>query len=332
MIMRLHQVLIERIGAKNLVSLNDSLDSRHVELLADIIEANARPWLDATSNGRSIIYRGVVNPPHPFIAFTRTPRDNRKPKDTRHEIHKIANAMIASVGFPGYADRSNSVFCISSDIQASEYGNLFVAVPLGDFRYTWSPIYADFYSLLGHDAFYSTVVHLLKDEIASKYIFAKDQVLADYERQIEYHKGHIAKADASSYERDRHTNALHNLKSAIGRAEFFRRFTNVPSSPPRDGEQFAMQTLIKLLSDPNNYDPRLVEDIIMTDRGLETAISKQHEIMLRSTNILYIVPELYQLVLHRLETGHTSSLGIIINAQRHMERTLSWATTKANKA
>jgi hypothetical protein len=299
MIMRLHQVLIENANARNLVSINEPpLD---VELLADMIQANAKPWLDATNNGREILYRGVVSPPKSYVAFTRPPRPDRKPKDTSQTNHRIANAMIASVGFPGYADRTNSVFCISFKIQAAEYGELFVPIPIGEFRYTWSPVYADFYSLLGHDNFLSTAVHLLKDEIEARYIHDSERTLAEYERQLQLYRDYLKQPGLPNSDRDRYFSMLANLKSAIGKAEFLRNHTHTPTHPTQ------VKMMTDILSDPKNYDPRKVVDVILPDQGLSRAVREEHEVMIKADNILYIAPELYNLVQYRLETGNLPS-------------------------
>lgn len=139
--MKIHEILRE-----------DPQVPQEPEALADFIKQNAQPWLSQTDQGYLIVYRGLKSQlsmyggPLPWdrsVAFVKSIRGDRRTLNTSQASHAAFNAMIDSVG--GLADRSNSAF-VSSDRNVAEfYGRVYVFMPLGDFHYTWSPEYADWY-------------------------------------------------------------------------------------------------------------------------------------------------------------------------------------------
>lgn len=123
--------------------------------LAEFIYKNAKPWLDESKKGAYRSYRGLTMRSAPganadlehtgldySLAFTGPAfKKDRRPLDTSAMRHAAFNGMIAAVG--GVANRSNSIFTSGSATQASAYGNVYVAIPLGLFYYTWSPVHRD---------------------------------------------------------------------------------------------------------------------------------------------------------------------------------------------
>jgi hypothetical protein len=107
--------------------------------LAKFISANAKPWLSVSNNGHWVVYRGMRG--QNDTVFTRPIRTDRKSMDTLEVRHQAFNAVIKSVG--GIANRSNSAFVTSDANFAAGYGEPYVFIPLGDFHYTWSPVYRD---------------------------------------------------------------------------------------------------------------------------------------------------------------------------------------------
>jgi hypothetical protein len=139
--MRIHDILRE-----------DTQVPQEPDLLADFIKQNAQPWLSQTDQGYLIVYRGLKSqlsmyggplPRDRKIAFVKPIRTDRQTLNTSPASTAAFNAMIGSVS--GIANRNNSAF-VSSDPKVAEfYGRVFVFIPLGDFHYTWSPKYADWY-------------------------------------------------------------------------------------------------------------------------------------------------------------------------------------------
>lgn len=111
---------------------------------AAFIKKNCQPWLAQTSNGMAMVFRGVqaaaklARKPTTFIEPVRT---NRKPLNTDSDRHRIFNILIDKVG--GVANRSNAIFCTSSQMEARFYGPVYIVLPMGPFHYTWSPEWLD---------------------------------------------------------------------------------------------------------------------------------------------------------------------------------------------
>lgn len=61
--------------------------------------------------------------------------NGRNPLGTDYIIHKKINSILKQCGFK--ARRDNSIFCISLDGVASDYGNVYVVFPLNGFDYSW---------------------------------------------------------------------------------------------------------------------------------------------------------------------------------------------------
>jgi hypothetical protein len=55
----------------------------------------------------------------------------------------LYNTIIAKLG--GVANRSNSIFVTGKREEASGYGKAYIVFPIGNFNYTWSPAWADWY-------------------------------------------------------------------------------------------------------------------------------------------------------------------------------------------
>lgn len=119
----------------------DEPDSETIPKIVNFIRTNCQPWLNASN--KQFIYRGVPKIPREYTSFTKKTRVSRKPKDSSLEQHKSLNFLINLAG--GIANRSNSIFCTKSKATARDYGTAFVVLPIGNFNYTWSPIWKDWY-------------------------------------------------------------------------------------------------------------------------------------------------------------------------------------------
>lgn len=107
--------------------------------LAEYIKQNCAPWLNAVGNPKLAVYRGFGKSGR--LAFTRPVRHDRRPRDTKQAEHKKMQMMISALGLK--ANRENSAFVSGCEYQASEYGEVFVVLPIGEFNYTWSKQHRD---------------------------------------------------------------------------------------------------------------------------------------------------------------------------------------------
>lgn len=138
--MRIKEILLE----SNQQILSDQYVGTHegYQKLADYLKSHCQPWLAQTDGGINYVYRGAnnigVSKGNAVIQAVRT---DRKPRDSTQSAHRNFNAVIAAAG--GTANRSNSMFVTGSAKSASQYGIEYIVIPLGNFHYTWSPIWGD---------------------------------------------------------------------------------------------------------------------------------------------------------------------------------------------
>jgi hypothetical protein len=71
------------------------------------------------------------------------PLKDRKPSDTPPEVSQMVDEWLHKN--TGYYFRSTSLFCSGRTMQASEYGRVYVVIPIGEFHYCWSPNVSDLY-------------------------------------------------------------------------------------------------------------------------------------------------------------------------------------------
>ena len=132
--MRLHNYLTENISKDDLIKLLDKNCSQYKKLCEP----------------DSVLYRGVIDS---YITgfVERSPRSDRKPKDTPQEIHDyINNVFYKSFG---WKPRSEGVFAISSVTDAGYYAHhvysdILIFIPFDGFKFIWSPDIVDLYNYL----------------------------------------------------------------------------------------------------------------------------------------------------------------------------------------
>jgi hypothetical protein len=102
--------------------------------LVAYIKQNCKPWLVESKKGLNYVYRGFSGNPR-NLAFLKDVRQNRRPRDSGRKQHEVMDFMITACG--KVANRSNSIFTTSDISTATEYGTAYVAIPVGNFHYTW---------------------------------------------------------------------------------------------------------------------------------------------------------------------------------------------------
>lgn len=116
---------------------------------AAFIQKNCQPWLSESGGG--IVYRGIhheVDMP----VFVKKIRTKRRPKDSSYDVNDAFNLLIDIAG--GGATRNNSIFVSGSITIAEQYGEPYVVFPAGDFHYTWSPFFNDWFEDLISQGWY----------------------------------------------------------------------------------------------------------------------------------------------------------------------------------
>jgi hypothetical protein len=99
-------------------------------------------------NGRPVesppLYRGSDKLIKDYKVIT--PRRDRKPLDTPIEIHRALDRLFYDKF--GWYVRTEGVFAIGKRGSASEYGQPYIMLPIGKFKYVWSPYIYDLHSKL----------------------------------------------------------------------------------------------------------------------------------------------------------------------------------------
>lgn len=202
--MRARDFLIENKGnGIRFVALEDA---------TDIIKTQCQPWMKATDNGAYFVFRGTNSFNADGYAFIKPTRLDRKPRDTSKVYHTIFNSILDISG--SIANRNNSIFC-SGDPQVSKtYGSNYVVFPIGEFHYTWSPVWEDWTV----DLSLREISNLIKTKDPKKFIDAED----DPDEQLKYLINFVD--DANNYDMD----ALHKaLKVDTGLIDAIRSGTEI---------------------------------------------------------------------------------------------------------
>lgn len=223
------------------------------------INQNCKPWLK--KSGGRIVYRGMAH--ESPTAFTRAVRSRRKPKDSSPTLHKMMNMMIQQVG--GVANRSNSAFVTANYGEASAYGNAYIAIPVGEFRYTWSPEWQDWQVAFDEDYAMEDVIDLKKIR----------QKLTPQQWAVKYQQ---YKNDPDSFHHI-FANSKSEFVEDTVQVMYYRMLRD--SSP---------QTISQYI------DPRKVKQFIVADKRLHEAIDSKHEIMIHCEKMLYIDEDFLQQV------------------------------------
>lgn len=91
--------------------------------------------------GNRFFYRGLQKPPE--ITIVNAP-ENRRPRNSSHYAADILDHVYSSLG--ATALRSNSFFITPRMGQANTYGGIFIAMPIGEYHYTWMQGVVDLYT------------------------------------------------------------------------------------------------------------------------------------------------------------------------------------------
>lgn len=291
--------------------------------IAAFIKKNCNPWLATTNNGKQKVYRGITTSgTGNSLAFLKTVRTDRTPKDTSARSTAMFNAAIAAVG--GLANRTNSVFVSSLAYTAAEYGDVWIYMPVGDFHYTFSPEWADwthdvqpgsdFTELLKADVTQAAAAQAAASKAAAKKSALSngitDQMREKIRKMLKSEITHLQDLvtqyksknsfyDIDSWERDikkftemlsdvnkldKHIKTHYDLK-------MLAQFTSDKTT--KKAKSSGTDPRTQILLDPASYDVKEVAKYIKVDRDIKKAFHSGNEIMLTSTEGLYIEPQMY---------------------------------------
>lgn len=117
------------------------------------IEKNCGPYLKevggyANALFHNPMFRGVHQSPDSQdpVAILGV-KQSRDPVDTPIDVQRLVDHWFVQKS--GIAFRSSSVFCTGGMSTANQYGDPVVVLPVGEYRYCWSPVYTDQYEDIG---------------------------------------------------------------------------------------------------------------------------------------------------------------------------------------
>lgn len=104
-----------------------------------------QPWLDNINhNLDNVVYRGLETTITSVEKVT-NPVVDRKPVDSPTFLHNNFNSIIRQNNL--VANRSNSIFTTGSREMSLRYGNPYVILPIGNFHFTWSTDFKDWFKI-----------------------------------------------------------------------------------------------------------------------------------------------------------------------------------------
>lgn len=110
--------------------------------LVAYIKEHAAPFLSEC--GGHIAYRGLMHgqmEEDQLVATVKTVRQDRRRRDSGRGEQEIMLKTIKDLGLT--ATRTNSIFVTGDRSLANSFGETAIAIPLGEFKYSWSPLLRD---------------------------------------------------------------------------------------------------------------------------------------------------------------------------------------------
>ena len=265
-----------------------------VNRLVEFIRANCQPWLAATKNGQHKVYRGVDEN---ITAWIQNVRSDRSPKDTNESRHHMFNAIISRAG--GIANRSNAAFVSGDKYTADTYGTPYVIFPIGDFRYTWSPEYADWTNDLESDVIFEAVINVeatVLNFVKAGQIRGED--LVELVESLMYRAEEFDDSDFK-YQHQllqaaRSKTLLSNKKLYDVFHRLYLRYLGEISHVLQDYLIIGDDTFDNILAHPKLvvWQDNFIKSAVIADRDLIKAIGTEHEIMIACDRVLGIDPGL----------------------------------------
>lgn len=137
------------ITFKQYIEEQDEQDEQ-IESIADIIHRDCQPFIQE-SNLDIMLWRGfrnLGNDERFLTLLKKQPRTNRKPLSSPQKLHQILDQWFEDRF--NFRYRSKGLHTTPNINEASEYGSVRAIIPIGNFRYVWSPLVDDLYVDLNH--------------------------------------------------------------------------------------------------------------------------------------------------------------------------------------
>lgn len=157
---------------------------KDVLAVQEILASKCQPYINDMGrlvhepNGwfTGLLYRGADKLMSNYII--KKPHVDRKPKDTPVELSEKIDDMMEKKF--GWRPRSQGVFATFDAGVAHEYGDPYIFIPCGTYKYIWSPEIEDMFSLVSKLASYNLKKFGMKSSWYDEYKAPPDQGGVDY--------------------------------------------------------------------------------------------------------------------------------------------------------
>ncbi len=203
------------------------------------------------------IFRGIRSNEDALYSL---PHTTRRPKDSRENVDKLADAALKNNGF--IAARANSVFTTGNYSQASGYGHsVYVIFPFDGFHFTYSKTIGD---LILRDEYLS---YFVNDEV-------KDKILALLEKAYN-------EAEANSPMKSKF-DGIEDIRKLFTRQSYGGEDKNTIVNLTMNERFNERHELATLFNDLYTDDTKFMEHMQFVNDDVYSAITSQHEIYLNS--------------------------------------------------
>jgi|AntAceMinimDraft_17_1070374.scaffolds.fasta_scaffold05100_6 hypothetical protein len=118
-----------------------------IEEFTELVKRDCSEFLKEIKPSKHFLYRGVTSSLGDM--GIKTPRSDRKPKDTSAEAHEYIGKVFKK--YHGWNPRTEGVFCSGDENYTHHYGRPYIIFPVNGYKYLWSSKIADIYVRLQRD-------------------------------------------------------------------------------------------------------------------------------------------------------------------------------------
>jgi hypothetical protein len=298
---------------------SSSVNKEAAKKVAEYIKTRCKKWFAEAKHPEDVFYRGTLDYDmhiDDVAAFVRSPREDRRPRDTGNALHKIFQQALRESG--AVATRENSLFCLPNEQSAGSYGIedssgfdpiVWVVIPLYDFNYTWNKNAEDWTQTYS-DLIEKCQTSWLVDEAnkLKELYLEPGQDLSEAEAAMRDLMGKINEVELnlSMYDEEDDTSLekLEDILQELRYEEKSIRYDIINAQQELEAIDNEHKEAMKLGSSVYHDDIPInhpimkravakVKEDIMVDNGLSLCAELEHELMVRAGSVLHIRSTFY---------------------------------------
>jgi len=117
------------------------------EEFTELVKRDCSEFLKEIKSSKAFLYRGIKGVSDDM--GIKTPRADRKPKDTSAKGHKYLGDLFKK--HHGWNPRKEGVFCFADEFSTHYYGKSYIIFPINGYKYLWSSNISDLYAETSSD-------------------------------------------------------------------------------------------------------------------------------------------------------------------------------------